>query len=114
MSSIDHHSIMHELPHYREKYDAQKKVNVYYIPAVDSENNQPMFFYAITSASLHEQMMHNLFHGNIPNFAVIVEKGYGEPSDEIKDRMKAYYGFDHELHAGNDNLMPLQAQASSN
>ncbi len=103
METLDHHSMMQDLPHYREQYEAQKKINVYFIPAHDDEKDMPMFFYAIASAMLHSDMMHALSAGDIPNFAVIVEKGYGEPSQEIKDKIKLHYGFDHDLHANNDN-----------
>lgn len=101
--TLDHHSMMQDLPHYRDKYEAQKKVNVYYIPAHDDEQNSPMFFYALASAALHDDMMHSLKKGDIPNFAVIVEKGYGEPTSEVKEKIKHHYGFDHDMHAGNDN-----------
>lgn len=112
--SLDHHSMMQDLPHYRERYEAQKKINVYFIPGHDSEKDMPMFFYAIASAALHEDMMVALSAGDIPHFAVVVEKGYGEPTREIKDKIKSHYGFDHDLLAGNDNVQAPETKAANN
>src|SRR5438105_2385676 len=88
--------IMEHLPHYRSKYDAAKKIHVYFIPAVDKQSGKKLYFYAIASEVLHSEMMGCLDHGDIPHFAVIVEKGEGEPSPDIKAKIKAYYGFDHD------------------
>lgn len=91
--------MMEKLPHYRAKYDAAKKIHVYYIPARDEDRGEKMYFYAIASEMLHEEMMASLKQGDIPHFAVVVEKGYGQPSDEVKAKIKAYYGFDHDKTA---------------
>lgn len=91
--------MMEHLPHYRAKYDAAKKIHVYYIPASDQLRGEKMYFYAIASELLHEEMLRCLKHGDIPHFAVVVEKGYGQPSDEVKAKVKAYYGFDHDAYA---------------
>lgn len=114
MDITDHHSIMQDLPHYREKYEAQKKVRVYFIPAIENGTNEPTFFYAMASASLHDEMMQSLNEGSIPDYAVIVESGYGEPTKEIKDKIKLHYGFDHDLHAGNDNTATSGDKAAMN
>lgn len=95
--------MMESLPHYKAKYEAAKKINVYFIPAFDEKQNKDMYYYAIASAQLHEQMMHCLAKGDIPHFAVVVEKGYGIPSQETKAKIKSYYGFDHDMYANNDN-----------
>lgn len=95
--------MMETLPHYRSKYDAAKKIQVYFVPAFDEEKKEPMYFYAIASAMLHEKMMECLKTGYIPHFAVIVEKGYGTPDEQIKSKIKDYYGFDHDYYANNDN-----------
>lgn len=114
METIDHHSMMQDLPHYRERYEAQKKVRVYYIPALENESNQQTFFYALASEALHDEMMASLDKGSIPNFAVIVESGYGEPTKEIKDKIKLHYGFDHDMHAGNDNNEKSDIKSAAN
>lgn len=88
--------MMERLPHYRAKYDAAKKIHVYYVPAIDRQRGQKMYFYAIASELLHGEMMRCLALGDIPHFAVVVQKGDGEPNKEIKDKIKAYYGFDHD------------------
>ncbi len=87
---------MEKLPHYRSKYDAAKKIHVYFIPAIDKQRSQKIYFYAIASELLHAQMMRCLDDGNIPDFAVVVEKGTGDPAPEVKAKIKAYYGFDHD------------------
>ena len=89
-------SMMQQLPHYRAKYDAAKKIHVYFIPGIDKQSSQPLYFYAIASELLHDQMMRCLKDGNIPDFAVVVNKGTGTPSQETKAKIKAYYGFDHD------------------
>jgi hypothetical protein len=89
-------SMMQQMPHYREKYDAAKKIHVYFIPGIDKQSSQKIYFYAIASELLHEQMMRCLKDGNIPDFAVVVQKGAGDPAPDIKAKIKAYYGFDHD------------------
>jgi|GEM_PF-5408498 len=96
MNATTPENMMEQLPHYREKYDAAKKIHVYYVPARDSLRGETLYFYAIASETLHQEMMHCLKHGDIPHFAVVVEKGYGEPTPEVKAKIKAYYGFDHD------------------
>ena len=96
---LDETNIMENLPHYREKYEAAKKINVYFIPANDEQTGEEIYFYAIASVMLHEQMMYSIDKGDIPFFAVVVEKGKGKPSTEVKDKIKAYYGFDHDKYA---------------
>jgi len=89
-------NMMEQLPHYRAKYDAAKKIHVYFIPAVDKQRGGKIYFYAIASELLHDEMMRCLKLGDIPHFAVVVEKGTGEPTAETKAKIKTYYGFDHD------------------
>lgn len=91
--------LMERLPHYRSKYNAAKKIHVYYIPARDRGTGKKTYFYAITSELLHEEMLRCLKDGVIPHFAAVVEKGEGEPTREIKEKIKAFYGFDHDAAA---------------
>ena len=91
-------NMMEQLPHYRAKYDAAKKIHVYFVPAIDQQRNEKMYFYAIASEMLHDQMLYCIKQGDIPHFAVVVEKGYGTPTAEVKAKIKAYYGFDHDQH----------------
>lgn len=90
--------MMESLPYYRSKYDEAKKIHVYFIPARNLTKNTTIFFYAIASSALHEHMLRCLKAGDIPDFAVVVEKGEGAPTDEIKAKIKAYYGFDHDAY----------------
>ena len=91
-------NMMQQLPHYRAKYDAAKKIHVYFVPAFNTEHGEKIYFYAIASELLHAEMMRCLKAGDIPHFAVVVDKGSGEPTPEIKAKIKAYYGFDHDFY----------------
>ncbi len=93
----DDEFMVERLPHYRAKYEAAKKIHVYYIPAKNKASGKKLYFYAIASSLLHEEMLRCLKCGDIPHFAVVVEKGEGEPDAEIKAKIKAYYGFDHDV-----------------
>lgn len=97
------HTMMENLPHYKSKYEAAKKINVYFVPGFDEERMTPVYYYVIASALLHDVIMESLNQGIIPHFAVIVEKGDGVPTAEVKGKIKSYYGFDHDYHASNDN-----------
>ncbi|MFW0776977.1 MAG: hypothetical protein ACN2B6_04585 [Rickettsiales bacterium] len=98
MSDSDQ-DMMQDLPHYRSKYEEAKKVHVYFIPAFDEKRKKDIYYYAIASAMLHEATLKCLQKGYIPDFAVVVEKGDGlPPSDETKEKIKSYYGFDHTLY----------------
>ncbi len=81
------------------KHDVAKKIHVYFVPGVDKKNGHKIYFYAIASALLHEEVMRCLEQGDIPHFCVVVEKGTGEPASEVKAKIKAYYGFDHDRYA---------------
>lgn len=89
-------NMMERLPHYRAKYDAAKKVHVYYVPGFDEEKKEKIYYYCIASEMLHEETLKCLKQGDIPHFAVVVQKGTGEPDAEVKAKIKAYYGFDHD------------------
>lgn len=82
------------------RHDVAKKIHVYFVPGVDTEKGGKIYFYAIASELLHEEMMRALQRGDIPHFCVVVEKGTGEPTPEIKSKIKAYYGFDHDALSG--------------
>jgi len=89
-------NIMVQLPHYRAKYDEAKKIHVYFIPGLDMRQKERIYYYAIASELLHDQMLRCLKDGNIPDFAVVVHKGVGTPTSDVKAKIKAYYGFDHD------------------
>ncbi len=82
-----------------KEYGPTVKVMVYYIPAFDHERNEDVFFYAVTKETLHEKMMASLHEGELPHFAVVIAKGNGKPSRELKDFIKEMYGFDHDKYA---------------
>lgn len=97
---------------YAQRLEEEKKIRVYYIPAYNPVKQSNEFFYAVVSSLLHEKFMEALEFGVIPDFAVVVETGDGEPTPEIKDKMKRYYGFDHDLHAANSNTAQGSAEAA--
>lgn len=85
---------MEQHDHYRRLHDAQKMVNVYYLTCEDS-TGKPIYAYVCANAMLHDNFMAAIEKSVIPDFAVVVEKGYGIPGDAVKEKMKSYYGFDH-------------------
>lgn len=85
---------MEQHDHYRRLHDAQKMVNVYFLTC-DDASGKSLYAYVAANSILHEEFMLAVAKSVIPDFSVVVEKGYGQPTDEIKERMKAYYGFDH-------------------
>ncbi len=89
-------NMMEQMPHYRAKYDAAKKIHVYFVPGFDELKKEKIYYYAIASEMLHEETLKSLKKGDIPHFAVVVDKGTGEPTAEVKAKVKAYYGFDHD------------------
>jgi hypothetical protein len=99
MTQDDIDKMMERLPHYRSQYNAAKKIHVYFVPGINQQTGTKIYFYAIASELLHMEMMRCLTQGDIPHFAVVVEKGIGEPTAEIKKKIKDYYGFDHDHYA---------------
>jgi hypothetical protein len=58
-----------------------------------------MFVYGISYISRRDEFIKYINEtGNVPDYVIVVAKGYGEPSEEVKGMMKAYYGFDHDEH----------------
>lgn len=87
-----------------EKFQSYKQqqlqIVTYYITAKDKVGN-PFYYYAVIHASQKEQFLRVIReYGFIPDFAAIVEKGPGEPSRKVKDKMLEYYGFDHDEEVG--------------
>ena len=72
-----------------------KAVSVYFVPG-KVKDGRSTYVYAVVRASLNERFLQALQQGIIPDFAVVVESGYGEPTEEVKQKMKKYYGFDHD------------------
>jgi len=94
MVDIDPFEIYRRLPSHQQRLAAEKKVNVYFIPGQDKQGGL-MYLYAVCSALLHEPFVEAVRMGAIPDFAVVVEMGSGEPGQAVKDKMREYYGFDH-------------------
>lgn len=81
---------------YAKRYEEEKKVRVYYVPVANADASKRYYFYVVISALLHDKFMQAMDYGVIPDFAVVVEQGEGDPTPEVKDKMKRYYGFDHD------------------
>ena len=46
---------------------------------------------------------------SLPDYGTILYSGWGvEPPEDIKQKIKEYYGFDHDFHAQNDNALILK------
>jgi len=89
-----------------KRLSEEKKVNVYFVPG-KNKFGEKTFLYALASATLHDKFVESIKkHGEVPDFAVIVEIGVGDPTPEIKAKIKDYYGFDHDYYANatNDNV----------
>jgi hypothetical protein len=98
---------------FRQRLADERKVNVYFIPG-KNKSGEKTFLYALASAALHEQFIESVKkYDEVPDFAVIVENGIGDPTPEIKAKIKSYYGFDHDLLANNDNVAIDTANAAS-
>lgn len=98
MADIDSFEMDRALPSHQQRLAAEKKVNVYFIPGFD-KNGEPGFVYAVASAMLHEQLVEAVEMGVVPDFAVVVEMGAGSPSEEVKEKIRQYYGFDTDAAA---------------
>lgn len=79
---------------YAKRLDEERKVNVYFLP-IQMKDGSDYYAYVAASALLHDQFMAALEYNQIPDFAVVVARGEGKPDDEIKNKMKEFYGFDH-------------------
>ena len=90
MASSDHY--------YSKRYNEEKQIRVYYLPIELHEGGQK-YMYVAASSLLHEQFMSALEMKQIPDFAVVVARGDGQPSNDIKQKMKQFYGFDHDAFA---------------
>lgn len=98
---------------FKERLAEEKRIQVYFISGTNNTGGTT-YVYAVASAALHDKVIAALKSGVIPDFVVIVEMGDGEPSAEVKEKIKTYYGFDHDYHANNDNFIPLDDSASAN
>ena len=85
-------------------YNGWKQIRVYFVRSFDDRLKRRVYFYAVVEAPRHDEMMLSLNDGNIPDFAVIVEKGFDDPTPEMKAKMKEYYGFDHDRYANDQPL----------
>ena len=69
-------------------------INVYLVPGKD-RNGEPAFTFVIVSKEMHSHFMASLETGVVPDFAIVVAAGYGEPGPDVKEYMRKYYGFDY-------------------
>ena len=82
---------------YKKRYDEERKINVYFLQMKNAAGARH-YFYIAASALLHEQLAKALEMNQIPDFAVVVAEDKGEPTDEVKQKMLDYYGFDHAVY----------------
>lgn len=80
-----------------KRLEEERKVNIYFVQMHNAEGQQH-FFYVAASGLLHEQFALALEANVIPDFAVIVASGSGEPNEATKQDMKEKYGFDHAVY----------------
>lgn len=98
-----------EITSHQDRYAArlseERKVNLYYIP-INMKDGSKHYAYVAASALLHDQFIAAIEMNQVPDFSVIVERGQGEPTLEVKQRMKEFYGFVHSDDSDNDNILP--------
>ena len=82
---------------HRKRLNEEKKTNVYFLQ-MQNDQGARHYFYVVASALLHEQFGKALELNQIPDFAVVVQQGSGVPTDEVKQKMLDFYGFDHEAY----------------
>ncbi len=89
---------------YAERLQEEKQTLTFFITTQDTATNQSYYYYLVISALLYDRFVKAMEMGVIPDFAVIVERGPGMPSQAIKDKMKLYYGFDHDKQVEEGNF----------
>ena len=82
---------------YEKRLKEERKTNVYYLP-ITTRDGRNHYSYIVVSALLHEQFVKAVEMNQVPDYAVVVERGFGEPTDQVKKKMKDFYGFDHAMH----------------
>ena len=82
---------------YAKRLAEERKTNVYYLP-ITTKDGRNHYSYIIVSALLHEKFVQAVEMNQVPDYAVVIERGFGEPSDDVKKKMKDFYGFDHAIH----------------
>lgn len=95
MGEIDPFELYRRMPSHQQRLAIEKQVNVYYVPGVDARGEKN-YIYVVCSGLLHDLFVEAVRGGVIPDYAVVVEMGSGEPDAAIKTKMLEYYGFDHD------------------
>ncbi len=88
---------------YLKRHETEKKIRVYFLRGTDTETDKSAYFYLVASALLHDRMLQCLRDGAVPDFAVVIAKGYGEPDQDTKDKVKHYYGYEHAVSEDDEN-----------
>ena len=82
---------------YANRYAEESKVDVYFV-SFSNADDQSYYFYVMASALLRKEFIKAKEAKVIPDFAVVLRHGPGEPSEDTKQKMKDYYGFDHAVY----------------
>ena len=72
----------------------QDSVNMYFVPTVSPEGKK-RYQYVLVKACYHQAFLLCSAKGTVPDYAVVVEEGAGEPCELVRKRMKLLYGFEH-------------------
>ena len=92
---LDTFEMDRRMPSHQQRLAAEKKTNVYFLPGKNA-SGAAGYVYVVSSAILHEDFIATIQLGVIPPYAVVVERGMGEPDENVKKKMLDYYGFDHD------------------
>lgn len=80
---------------YAKRLEEEKKIKIFYIPFTLGDGSQ-YYAYIAVSALLEKQFIEAIEYNQIPDYSVVIARGPGNPPQDLKDRMKQFYGFDHE------------------
>ena len=92
-----------------EQMIAEKTVCILLVRGEDNDGGA-IFAYVAVRADKLEAFMEAQKNGTFypEDYGVIVESGTGEPSDEVKEKMRAEYGFNH------DSMVDIQDAGHAN
>lgn len=86
-----------KLESHREQKALEAQITVYYLETFETSTQRECYFYMVCMSVLNEKMLNCLVANEYPDFALIVAKGYGKPTQEVKAKIREYYGFDHDI-----------------
>ncbi len=77
-----------------QKIAAEKMIVVTYVTSIDTSNGKPTYYYIAVKGDRMLEFKTALDKGffNPQEYGAVLEWGYGEPSDQMKQKMLKEYG----------------------